>query len=171
MTAVIAALLLTVIVPGKTGTEPLKSDSAAAGEEGRGHITTVTADKLDLDSGNNIATFTKDVHVKDPDGEMWADKMVVYFDPDSREVKKLVSTGKRVIILTRGRRSESRKAVYTAADGRIVLTGDPRITHGKNTYGADRITIFKDQDRVIFEPKAHLILFSEEDEQEIEEIF
>ncbi len=56
----------------------------------------------------------------------------------------------------------SRKAVYTANDGRILLTGDPKILHGPNAYAAERITIFKDQDRTIFEPRARMVFYSDQ---------
>ncbi len=160
------ALLLIAASSGQTVNSPQPTGSPTA--EDQQQATVVTSERLDVDNNENIATFTQNVHIKDPDGDMWADKMVVYFEPKSHELKKLISTGEKVIIITGGKRSVSHKAVYTANDGKIVLTGDPRITHGRNTYGSDKIIIFKDQEKTIFEPKARLILYSEDGGEAIE---
>jgi lipopolysaccharide export system protein LptA len=64
----------------------------------------------------------------------------------------------------------SRKAVYTSQDGKIVLTGKPQIMQGQNTYTGDKITIFKDQDRVIFEPRARLVMYSDEEAGPLQEL-
>lgn len=169
MIAPIAALLLS-IAAAPTGADNAesrgpgpKNEPTATQKGEKKKPTVVTSGQLDVDRAKNIAIFTKDVHVVDSGGEMWADKMVVYFNPDNHEVKKLVSTGEKVIIFTGENRSQSRKAVYTGSDGKIVLTGKPRIKHGMNTYGAEKIIIFKDSDKTIFEPRARLILFSEEE--------
>ena len=161
----VSLLLVSAATPASQGGTP-PSPPAAAGE----HKSVITSDKLDVDREKNIAVFTGNVHVVDPEGEMWADRMTAYFEEGSRRIKKLVCTGEKVIIKSRGKTSVSRKAVYTANDGRIVLTGNPRIRHGKNSYGADKITIFKDSDRTIFEPRARLILYSDEGTEDLNEI-
>jgi lipopolysaccharide export system protein LptA len=166
----VATLLLTPMV------KAARADRSAGGktekkEVGKKRSTVITSSSLDVDYNTNIAVFSGNVHVDDLDGQMWADKMVVHFNPDSREVQKLIATGKQVTILSRGRYSYSEKAVYTARDGKIVLTGDPRIRQGRNMYGADTITIFKDSDKTLFEPRARFILYSDEEQEGIEDIF
>jgi lipopolysaccharide transport protein LptA len=168
MSAIIAAMLLLVCSRGETG-----AAAAQGSADGRPTVltsvrptqkpqaTVVTSDRADLDYDTNTAVFKDNVHVRDRSGDMWADTMVVHFDRNTREIKELISTGKKVIIDAHGKRSQSRKAVYTARDGKIVLTGAPSITEGRNMYAAETITIFKDSEKTIFEPKARLILYSD----------
>jgi lipopolysaccharide transport protein LptA len=125
--------------------------------------TVVTSDSAEVDYANNTAEFRDNVHVKDASGDMWADKMIVDFDRNTRVIKSIVATGKKVITDAHGKRSESRKAVYTASDGKIVLTGNPFVSDGGNTYAAEKITIFKDSEKTIFEPTARLIFFADRD--------
>lgn len=127
-----------------------------------GPPTVVTSDRLDVDYAKNVAVFGGNVRLKDKSGDMWADEMTVTFNPKTREVREIVATGRKVVIDGHGRKSISRRAVYTARDGRILLTGDPRILHGPNAYAAERITIFKDQDRTIFEPRARMVFYSDQ---------
>ena len=119
--------------------------------------TTITSQVLQVDYENYVGTFEKDVVVTDPKGRMTADKIVVFFDSRGKEIKKIEAYGD-VIIKLEGRESNSQKAVYTPGDGKIVLTGDPLVEEGKNIYAADKITIYRWEDRVIFEPKAKFIL-------------
>jgi len=168
MSAIIAAMLLLACSRGETG-----ATTAQGGADGRPTVltpvgptqkpqaTVVTSDRADVDYDKNTAEFKDNVHVRDHSGDMWADIMVVHFDHNTREIKEIISTGKKVIIDAHGKRSKSRKAVYTARDGKIVLTGAPSITEGRNTYAAETITIFKDNEKTIFEPKARLILYSD----------
>ncbi len=122
--------------------------------------TVITSNSAEVDYAKNTAEFRDNVHVKDVSGDMWADKMIVNFDRVTREVKEIVATGKKVITDAHGKRSESRQAVYTASDGKIVLTGKPSILEGGNTYAAEKIIIFKDSEKTIFEPTARLIFYT-----------
>jgi len=122
--------------------------------------TVVTSDSAEVDYAKNMAEFRDNVHVKDASGDMWADKMIVNFDRNTRQINSIIATGKKVITDAHGKRSESRKAVYTASDGKIVLTGNPFISDGGNTYAAEKIIIFKDSEKTVFEPTARLIFYT-----------
>lgn len=164
MTALFIALALLATAGGETAVTgtPTSAPARITPDAGaRKFDSIITSDRLDVDRGNNTAIFEGNVHVKDPKGEIWADRMEVFYGDNGRKVDKIVCMGKNVIILSRRRKSRSDKAIYTAIDGKIVLTGDPRIDHGKHVYRADKIIMFKDTDKVIFEPKARLILHPE----------
>ncbi|MCX6357987.1 MAG: hypothetical protein NT045_08975 [Candidatus Aureabacteria bacterium] len=130
--------------------------------------TTVTSNTLEMDYLKQMSTFKGNVYVKDVSGDLRSDKLVVFFDPKKQELTELVATGKKVIIDAHDRRSFSHRAVYTAVDGKIVLTGKPRIIQGRSIYAAERIIIFKDTERIIFEPKARLMIYSDEGKSPLE---
>jgi lipopolysaccharide transport protein LptA len=170
MSAITAALLLICsMTVGATGKETAPADRAPTPTQVRSskksQPTVVTSNSAEVDYANNTAEFRDNVHVKDVSGDMWADKMVVNFNRNTRQIKEIIATGKKVITDAHGRRSESRKAVYTAADGKIVLTGKPSISEGGNTYSAERIIIFKDSEKTIFEPTARLIFYTDREAQ------
>jgi LPS export ABC transporter protein LptC len=94
---------------------------------------------LDVDYEKNIAIFNNNVKVEKPDLTIYSDKMLVYFTPKqhnnaavqgaavlSSSVNKIIALGNVRII--RGENiSYSQKAIYTALDKKITLTGKPQI--------------------------------------------
>lgn len=89
--------------------------------------TTVTCDgPLEVDYEKNTAIFNKNVLVKDERGEIHADKMVVFFNKESKKLTRLEAEGN--VNIVRGENSTfSQKAVYTFDDGKAILTGSPKI--------------------------------------------
>lgn len=94
---------------------------------------------LEVDYEKNIAIFYNNVKVEKSDLTIYSDKMEVYFIPkqgDSKKdqesavmsssIDKIISIG-NVRILRGENTSYSQKAVYTAANKKIVLTGRPQI--------------------------------------------
>jgi lipopolysaccharide transport protein LptA len=123
--------------------------------------TIITSDGgLFLDYTKNIALFKKNVVVKDSQGCMKADEMKVYFDPKGSAISKIEAFG-NVHIDQEGRQAESQKVVMYMTEGKIVLTGDPLIKQGTDTYSAEKITILKKTNQIIFEPNAKLLIYQE----------
>ncbi len=125
--------------------------------------TVITSDgPLNADFEKKIALFEDNVFVKDPQGTINADKMKVFFAKETNQIEKMECFG-NVKIKQEDRRSESQKAVYYALEGKIVLTGDPVIHQGNDDYRAEKITIFAQENRVIFEPSAQLLIFPDKE--------
>jgi len=94
---------------------------------------------LDVDYEKNIAIFNNNVKVEKSDLIIYSDKMEVYFTPKqqnkgavgdlagiSSSLSKIIALGNVRII--RGENiSYSQKAIYTAIDKKITLTGKPQI--------------------------------------------
>lgn len=79
--------------------------------------------------------FVGDVTAQDPDGIIHADEAEVYLTPAGKsgkprasnqqaQLQRIVATG-HIVITQPGRRGVGERLVYTAADGRYVLTGAP----------------------------------------------
>lgn len=117
---------------------------------------------MDVDYATNVATFYDDVFVNDPDFKMWSDEMTVYFNDGMQTIKKVIAVGS-VKLEKEERRAKSEHAVYTVNDGRIVLTGDPMVKKGEDVLTGDKITFFRDDNRMLIEPKAKLIIYSPDD--------
>lgn len=112
-----------------------------------------------MDYSNKTAFFKKNVIVKDFQAILKADRMKVYFDEEQGIVQKVEGYG-NVKIKQPNRESSSRKAEYFVALDKIILTGDPRIAQGSDLYTSDKIIIFDKGNRVVFEPRAQLVIYS-----------
>ncbi|MFQ5681231.1 MAG: LptA/OstA family protein, partial [Candidatus Omnitrophota bacterium] len=66
------------------------------------------------------------VKVTHAQGEMYADKMVVFFDGQAKGIKRVESYG-NVKIVNGENTTYSQTAVYSARDKKMVLTGRPRL--------------------------------------------
>jgi lipopolysaccharide export system protein LptA len=84
------------------------------------------AGPLIMDYKKNMAIFNNDVSIENPKGKMIGRRMIVFFDPDKKAVKKVEAFGG--VCLFRGNSiSLSDRATYFSEEGRAVLTGNPTV--------------------------------------------
>lgn len=89
-------------------------------------ITISCGGPLTIDYGNNKASFYDRVKVVEPRGELSADHLDIFFNPDSREIEKVVAESN--VELMHGQNvARGQKIVYTLASGEAILTGNPEI--------------------------------------------
>jgi len=81
---------------------------------------------LEVDYENDIAIFNNDVKVADIKGEIYADKVTVYFEPKTRKIERAIAVG-NVKIVRGNNFTFSQKAEYLALRGKVILTGKPYI--------------------------------------------
>ncbi len=115
--------------------------------------------KLDMDYEKNVAVFHNDVTVEDPRMKMNADLMTVYFEPKEKNIEKVVATG-NVRFRKEDKTAKSNQAVYTVKDGKIVLTGQPMVKRDRDVLAGEKITFFRDDNRMLIEPSAKLMIYS-----------
>lgn len=90
-------------------------------------ITIITSvGPLDIDYEKQIAIFRDSVKVSDERGNIFSDRMDVYLDPKEEGITKVVAMG-NVRILREGNTTYSQKAVYESKEGKLTLTGRPRL--------------------------------------------
>ncbi len=89
--------------------------------------TKVTSDgPLMVDHGENFAVFSDNVKVEDKDGKLFADKLTVKFDPETKKMAEVIAEGN--VKVKRGRSyTISEKAVYTESTKSAKLSGRPRV--------------------------------------------
>lgn len=133
--------------------------SAQGPVEGEDNLTVITSDKLTFDYQKQFALFEKNVVVVDPEMRLYADRMTVRFGADNK-AQEIKAEG-RVHIIQDDKESRSDLAIYNLIQGVIILTGKPQVTRGKDILTGDKITFWRDQNRMIVEPRARLILQSE----------
>ena len=128
--------------------------------------TQITCDgALEVDYENNIATFNDNVIVKDPQVMLKADKMQVFFDADSKSVARIIAEGE-VRFKKGDRQAKSEHAEYFADEGKIVLSGNPMVRRGMDALTGERIIFYRNNNRMVCEPNAQLVIFTKERQEE-----
>ncbi len=114
----------------------------------------ITSETLTADNNAHTALFEKSVVARTTDMTLYADKMLVYYDPNTGDISKIESSG-NIKLIKKTRVTTSKEATYYAADEenpeRVVFTGDPRTTDGNNVVTGTKITYFLDDDKYIVE--------------------
>ncbi|MBU1147878.1 MAG: LPS export ABC transporter periplasmic protein LptC [Candidatus Omnitrophica bacterium] len=95
----------------------LQDDVVAKSTDG----TTITCDgPLEINYNKNRAAFLNNVKVKDSKGDIFADRIDVYFNDDTRRVRCVVARG-NVRIVSDENITYSEKAIYLVDQGRVIL--------------------------------------------------
>jgi LPS export ABC transporter protein LptC len=91
------------------------------------NYTTITCDgPLELNYNQNRAFFHGNVKVEDSKGNIMADRIDVYFNPETRRVKCVVARG-NVRIINGENVTYSEKAIYLVDQGRVILPNRPKL--------------------------------------------
>lgn len=91
--------------------------------------TTITCvGPLEVDYDRHQARFWRRVHVQDPRGDIWADRLDAWIDPKTRQLTHVHCWG-HVTIRQAAQVAHARQADYQARSGKIVLIGHPTITY------------------------------------------
>ena len=122
-------------------------------------VTVITSDHLTFDYSKHYALFVGHVVVIDPEMKLTADKMKVVFS-EGDDVDQIIAEG-TVKITQLDKIAESGKAVYEVATGKITLEDKPRVRRGKDLLEGDTITFWRDENKMICEPRARLVIFPE----------
>ena len=140
--------------------------------------TVITSERLEVDYSKNVFTFTGKVLAVDPQMTLHADKMVAFLGVTTNAaatatnaapagagatpaVQKIIATGS-VLITQEKKRATCGRAEYTADDGRVVLTDNPKVEQPEGTVTGEKITFWRGQDKMDVESGSHLTLFPED---------
>jgi lipopolysaccharide export system protein LptA len=120
----------------------------------------IKSDQLEWDYKGSVVTFKGNVIAKQEGVDLYSDRLIMYLDGATNEVKQIVAEG-AVKIVQSDRRATAEKAVFYNTEQKIILTGRPVVTQGKNVVVGERITILLDRDWVEVE-KADVTISPEE---------
>jgi len=142
--------------------QPVSSVFVQVDKAGKATPVVVTAAKLTYLDTDRRARFSGGVVARGQDATISADQVDIILVA-ANAVKNSSATGPaqlqqivagaHVIIQQTGRRATGEKLVYTAADGRFVLTGGPPLITDpeRGTIKGDSLTFYSRDDRVIVE--------------------
>ena len=140
--------------------------------------TVITAEVLHGDYLHNLGTFEGNVLAVDPRMTVRADKMTVFFGGTNvvtsagtnttRTVQKIIAEGGVVINTPDNKKTKSDRAEYTAGDGKVVLTGHPSAESSDGVVTGQRITFWRDSQKMDVESsqtetnRSRLLIYPEE---------
>lgn len=154
MGAAVAAVL-----GGWTARAALQDDGRSL--EASPHATVITSDKLTFDYIKRFALFENNVQVNDPRMQMSANRLTIVFGEDGGA--QTIKAEGRVLLSQDDKRARADVATYDVVSGRIVLAGGPpQVMQGRNILEGEVITFWRDQQRVECQPRARLVIYSEE---------
>lgn len=125
----------------------------------------ITADQLQVDQNSGEATFTGNVVVGQGGMRMTGDVIDVTYTPGGAgEIQSLHARGS-VTMTTPAEAAEADEAVYTLADGLVVMTGDVVLTQGQNAMAGEKLTVRLDDGTGVMEGRVRVIFRQQEGEQ------
>lgn len=108
--------------------------------------TEIYANEADFNSKEYIGTFSGQVIVKDPRFSLQADKLIVYLARGKEQgLERAIAEGNVAVVRDAPGENggapvrsvgRAERAVYTAKDGNVELTGTPRMQSGLNSHVA-----------------------------------
>lgn len=107
---------------------------------------TIKSNEMTADNKGKTAIFSGKVVAKQGDITIFTDKLVVGYADKKGEVEKVEALG-NVRIVQQNRTGFADQAVYESRNGRIVLTGNPRVVQGSDSISGKVITYYVDDDR------------------------
>jgi len=119
------------------------SDSVTPGDPVGDQVFSVSSNRLEADEGSRRMTFVGDVVGRQGNLVIYAARLTVFFEPDRLEVDRILASGD-VRIVQDERVATADQAVFFRQDGKIILTGSPKVHQGGNSVEGEEITIFLD---------------------------
>lgn len=142
-----------------TAVAPKAAEKKAGGASSVEDVTVITSDRLTFDYKARRAMFEQNVIVTDPEMQLAADKMTVQFDEKGKVT--LIKAEGRVTITQADKTAQAGLATYDVQTGKIILAVKPRVTQGRDTLEGEVITFWRDENRMICQPQARLIIYPE----------
>ena len=110
----------------------------------------ITSKMLTADNLARTGLFENSVVARTTDTTIYCDKMLVYYEKDTGNVKRIDANGK-VKFMKDNRVITSQEAVYYADGEKIIFTGEPRAVEGENVVIGTKMTYFMNEDRFFVE--------------------
>jgi lipopolysaccharide export system protein LptA len=110
----------------------------------------ITSDTVEASQKDNTVTFNGNVIAKQEDITLYANKMVVSYNPDTKKFKEIMAVG-NVRIVQLDRRATSQKASFEQDAAKVTLEGEAVLREGENVIRGERIIYYVDEQRSVVE--------------------
>ncbi len=110
----------------------------------------ITSEKLTADNKTNTALFENSVIARTSNMTIFADRMLVYSDKGSGDVKRIDASG-NVRLIRDKRVITSKEATYYADSEIIIFTGTPKAVEDNNVISGEKMTYYINEDRFLID--------------------
>jgi lipopolysaccharide export system protein LptA len=139
-------LLLLLVLAAGLWSWPAWGAPAAVAEAASEEPIDITAERLEVDEPGGTAVFTGQVVVTRGEMTVYAEKLILYREPDAQQIERIeASGGVRVVQLDRV--GTAQQASFYQQEEKLVLSGDARIQQGQNLVSGEEIVVFLKENR------------------------
>lgn len=110
----------------------------------------ITSDTVEANQKQNTVTFKGNIVAKQEDTTLYANTLVIIYDPNTKKLKEIVATG-NVKMVQLDRRATGQKATFHQDENKVVLEGEAVVRQGDNVIMGERVTFYIDEERSIVE--------------------
>jgi len=110
----------------------------------------ITSDTVEADQKQNTVTFKGNVVAKQEDKTLYANTLIIHYDPDTKKPKEIMAIG-NVKLVQLERRATGQKATFQQDENRVILDGEAVVREGENVIRGERIIFFVEEERSIVE--------------------
>ena len=111
----------------------------------------VTSQRLEANDAEGYFVFSGQVQAQQGDVTIYAQQLTVYYvEGQKKQVERVVAENDVRIVQT-NRVATGQKAVFWQKEGRVELTGNPRVVQGDNVVEGEKILVYLDDSRSIVE--------------------
>ena len=97
----------------------------------------VTSKMLTIDNENNTAVFEHSVVAEAPEMTLYADKMYIFYNQDTRTITRIDASG-GVKVIEKDRVITADKATYYARDERVIFKGGLKVVERKSVISGEK---------------------------------
>lgn len=127
---------------------PCLAAESAPGQDFSKEPIHITSDRMEADDAARRVTFRGDVVARQGDVVIYAQEMDVFYQEGTREVER-VEALRDVRIVQGPKVATGQKGIFYRAEGRLVLTGSPRVHQGEDFVEGDEVTVFIGEERSV----------------------
>ncbi|MDT8441265.1 MAG: lipopolysaccharide transport periplasmic protein LptA [Desulfuromonadales bacterium] len=109
---------------------------------------TVSAASMEADQASGTLIFTGQAVAEQGELTLHADRLIVYYAEQSREIERVVAEGS-VRIIHPLREATGNHAVFLHSEQHITLTGDPVVRQGASFVRGERIDLYLAEQRSV----------------------
>ncbi len=110
----------------------------------------ITSDTVEASQKQNTVTFRGNVVAKQEDVNLYANTLMIYYDPQTKAIKTVIASG-NVKIVQLNRRATGQKVTFNQDVNQVVLEGEAVLREGENVIRGDRVIYYVEEERSIVE--------------------
>lgn len=126
-----------------------------AGEKGFGFSGSrapidIVSDTVEANQKENTVTFKGNVVAKQEDTTLYANTLVIRYDPETKKLKDITAIGS-VKIVQLDRRATGQKITFEQEENKVVLDGDAVVREGESEIRGERVIFYVNEERSVVE--------------------